>query len=113
MLPPKQGEKKTLSSKAAEKEKVISQLFFLIYLFTQQGFIKSSYRVSGNKHVSSVKVVQTKGEVLKGPQTRQSSPLTSLENNSEHTLQKLEAGKSDFPKAAFLFTKWYAFNTRG
>lgn len=50
-LHPKQ-EERTLSSKAVEKEKVIWQCFYLIYLFIQQGFIKCSYQVSGNKHVS-------------------------------------------------------------
>lgn len=33
LLHPKQAERRTLSSKAVEKEKVILQFFYLIYLF--------------------------------------------------------------------------------
>lgn len=98
-LHPKRAERRTLSSKAVEKEKVILQFFYLIYLFIQKGFIKCSYPVSGNKHISSVKVVQTKGKVLKSPQTRQSNPSLSLGNKWE--IKARSRIQSLFQKATF------------
>lgn len=101
-LHPKQEERRTLSSKAVEKEKVIWQCFYLIYLFIQQGFIKCSCRVSGNKQVSfSRGCTNARGSGKESANKTKQPSHFPLETNGS---QKLEAGGDHFSKGHFSLT---------